>query len=203
MSSRQISAVDVQPLANFIGYVVGNWYLPIGPSFHVSGANGGIGSIRLYPAFIKDTVTLSALGVRISTGSAGNVQAAIYANNAATGRPTGNPLASTASMATTSSATNVNAAVSVQLTQGLYWFATNIDNTGATLISPGTTAPFVSTVIGSATQSSGLSSGGSVTVGLSTPSTFGTWPDLTAATFTEVVNSATFGAVQIKVGSVP
>lgn len=189
-------------LSDHPGYIVGNWYIPAGVSVLTSGSAGGTNNIRMFPAYIKERITINALGVRISTlFSTGNVQAAIYANNPATGRPTGAVLASTASMSTTSAA-SVNAAVSVQLEPGLYWFATCMDNaTSALLAVSNMMGSGAAATIGSATQANvaGVGSLG----GLLVTGTFGTWPSMTSATFSELNNSAGIGVVQFQIGSVP
>lgn len=185
------------------GYIASNWYLPMGATGTVvTGGNPGANNIKLFPGYIKERITINALGVRVATLSAGgNVQAAIYANNAATGRPTGNALASTASMSTASVA-NVNAAVSVQVEPGLYWFATCMDNATATLAALSNTSTIGMTVlVGSATQANDLAGGG--LVGLTVSGTFGTWPSMTGQTFTENNNTSAIGLVQFEVGSVP
>lgn len=199
---RFIVQGDVLPLTDFQGYIAGNWYIPDGVHSVVGGAVPGAGSIRLFPGYIKQLVTLNALGVRIATLSAGgNVQAAIYANNSATMRPTGNPLSSTASMSTAAAA-SVNAAVSVQLAAGLYWFGTNADNGTVVMPSISTTNMFGATVLGSSSQS--VSAGSAYGIGgLSVAQTFGTWPDLTAASFTELTNVNSLPFLQFKVGSIP
>jgi hypothetical protein len=191
---------DIKNYTNeFPGYIVGNWYMPtIGVG---GGAAPGAGSIRLYPGYIKQLVTINSLGFRISTGSAGgNVQAAIYANNPATGRPIGNPLASTASMSTTSTG-SVNATVSIQLQPGLYWWASNCDNGTAVFVSASGAFSPLSFMIGNSAQAVDLTAVAGF-VGTSVTQTFGTWPDLTSASFSDFTsNSAPI--VQFKVGSVP
>lgn len=186
-------------LSDHPGYIVGNWYIPPGIRAFSSGAAPGAGSIRLLPDYIKERITINALGVRINTlSAAGNVQAAIYANNPLTNRPTGAALTSTASM-TTGSVANVNASASMQLEPGLYWFATNCDNGTAVFTSPASYA--ASSTVGSPTQTNTLV-GNQGLVGVSTPQTFGTWPDLTSATFTDV-NASSIPVVQFKIGSTP
>lgn len=183
------------------GYIAGNWYTPYGVAIDAGGANPGANSIRLFPAYIKERITISSLGVRVLTLSAGgNVQAAIYANNPATGRPIGNPLASTSSMSTAAVA-SVNAAVSVQVEPGLYWFATCMDNATAALAVASSNSLYGSSLIGSATQANCLASGG--LIGLSVAGTFGTWPNMTSASFTELNQSGAMGLVQFQIGSVP
>lgn len=190
-------------IADKQGYIVNNWLLPAGLT-GLAGAPAapGTGSIRLLPGRLRERLTISALGVRVTTLSVGgNVQAAIYANNPTTGRPTGNALASTASMSTTT-ATSVNSAVSVQLEPDLYWWATNSDNGTSVLQSVNAAGVLTGEEIGSTTQGNAMGAGSSIT-GLSVAQAFGTWPDLTAGSFTEQVNIASMPAVAFKVGSVP
>jgi len=190
-------------LADYPALNVGPWYLPVGVQI-VAGTNANptAGSIRFFAGYIKERITINSLGVRVATLSAGgNVQAAIYANNPATGRPTGTALASTSSMSTTNVA-SVNASVSVQLEPGLYWFATNCDNGTATFASVGVTSTFMASAIGSATQANSLGSIAALN-GLSVSQSFGSWPDVTSSSFTELVNSNTVPLVQFKIGSVP
>lgn len=202
-ASRLIAASDVLPIS-FPGYVAGNWYIPSGISIMAAGGAPGTNSVRLFPGYIMQQITLNTLGVRIATTqAAGNVQAAIYANNAATMRPTGAALASTASMSTTTAA-NVNAAVSLQLGPGFYWFGVCHDNATSSLVGPSNTNGMgPSFLMGSATQGNVVGSSGGSLMGVTFAGTFGTWPDLTAQAFTESGGSSAFGVVQFKVASVP
>lgn len=192
-------------LSEHPGYVVGNWYIGNTGIFG-SGTAPGSGSIRAYPFYLKERVTINSLGLRVTIVSAGgNVQAAIYANNPAagtTGRPTGNALASTASMSTTTG-TSISAAISVQLEPGLYWLCTNCDNGVAAFTGFNPSGMFVPHVIGSATQSNVITGSNGGLIGVVVTQTFGTWPDLTAASFVENTSGATTPLVQFKIGSVP
>jgi hypothetical protein len=195
LAGRQKSA----DISGHPGYLSGFWYLPPYFSNVSSGTAPGSGSIRLYPAYIRKTITISALGLRVITASAGgNVQAAIYANDPATNRPTGNPLASTASMSTASAA-SVSATASVTLSPGLYWFATNCDNATAAFTGATTTVAQGSWLIGSATQANCLGNGSGTLSGLSFTQAFGTWPDLTAGSFTELTGSTAVPLIQFKI----
>ena len=185
-----------------LGYIAANWYIPLGTYGSTSGANPGANTIRIYPAFIRERITINALGMQINTLSAGgNVQAAIYANNASTNQPTGTALASTASMSTASTGP-VNAAVSLQVEPGLYWFASNCDNATA-IFAAVLTSGNASALVGNATQSNVLTAGAGIQ-GYSFAQTFNTWPDLTAASLTAVVSgSGVTPIVEFKVASVP
>lgn len=189
-------------LYDYFGHVAGRWYIPGNiPNFN-GGANPTIGSIRLYPGMVREKITIDTLGVRVTTGSAGNLQAAIYAADATTHLPTGSALVSTASMST-ASATSVTSAAALQLGPGVYWFATNCDNVGAIMDSITTNHSLLSSLLGSATFSDILAGGGGGLSGLAIAQTFGTWPSLTSASFTWLNGSATVPVVGYHVASIP
>src|SRR5688572_8389151 len=79
------------------GYVASNWYLPEGtPTVPTGSVAAGIDSIRLFPFFVSEKMTVSDLAVRVGTAIASqNVQVAIYASSTSTKKPTGNALANT------------------------------------------------------------------------------------------------------------
>ena len=190
-----------QPASSKIhpGYVPGNWYLPLGITASFStGVAPGNGSIRLALGYIDRPVAINALGGRIQTVSAsGNWQAAIYAADPTTKRPTGAALAATPSMAT-GAAASVNGAVNVTLQPGFYWFASNCDNAVAIPTMISSASPVQAQLVGSPTQANDMLSNNGFISGLSVAQAFGTWPDLTAASFTEVVASS-IPVVQFKV----
>lgn len=186
-------AVNTNP-----AYVLDRWHNAGGEFGQVAmGPSGLNGRITFYPHFIRERTTINTLGVRVGVTNAGNVQAAIYANNYTTMRPTGSALAYTASMSTASAA-NVSAAINLTLDPGLYWFGTNIDNAVATLIGYSSAAGAVSSLIGSDTQAGAL---GNLTAFscLQVVQAFGSWPNVTAATFIPVTGQVT-PIVQYKIG---
>jgi hypothetical protein len=203
MTQRTIAQTDVA-YTNFdhVAYIVGKWY-NTAQFGTIAGAPSapGANNIRLVPFYVRSTITLNSLGLRVQTLSAGgNVQAAIYANNPATNAPTGLPLCSTASMSTAATG-SVNSAVSGQLTPGLYWFATNCDNATAAFAAPNVGNCYLGWLLGSATQGTSLSSTQSF-AGYTVGQTFATWPDLTASSPTEISNpNVPIG--EFKIGSVP
>lgn len=203
MTERVIAQSDIcSTFFDHPVYIAARWYSTAAFGT-IAGAPTapGANNIRLVPFYVRSTITLNSLGLRVQTLSAGgNVQAAIYANNAATNLPTGNALCSTASMSTASTG-SVNSAVSVQLTPGLYWFATNCDNAVAVFASTNVGNCYFSWWLGSATQGTDLASTQDFT-GYTVGQTFGTWPDLTSASPTEVT-SPNVPIGQIKVASVP
>lgn len=184
-------------LSDFPSYIVGNFYIADGV-YTLTVGNAATANLAVFsPLFIKTRATFNALGFRINTlAAAGNVQAAIYANNPVTGRPTGSAIVSTANISTTA-AGNVNAVISAQFEAGLYWWGSNSDNSTVVLESlVNSSAP---SIIGSTTANN-LQSGSAFT-GVTTPLTFGTWGDLTGATWTNI--NAPVPVLQFKIGSVP
>lgn len=172
---------------NWGGYISGRWYIPNGVL--LGGATSGIAShIRLFPVLISEACTITDMGVSIATAESGkSTQCAIYANNPATNKPTGNALGSTSSISMTSTG-RVSAAlgVSVALNPGLYWFGTNMDITTGALQNIGLVggSPSLASTIGDATLATLWGLSASLNVGYDVVQTFNTWPDLTSATFT-------------------
>lgn len=187
------------------GYISANWLLPPGLTA-IAGAAPTTGRMLFVPFFIKSRVTLSSLGVRVTTAaSGGNLQLAIYANNPATGRPTGNALATTASISTTSTG-NVSAAIAggnVTFEPGMFWAAYNTDATaGGTVVIqvPSLAACPISWLVGTATQANIGASATNAAVLIHVVQAYNTWPDVTAATFVESTTSSNNGPLlQFKV----
>lgn len=185
------------------GYVAGRWYLPQGVTTCGAGTAQGVNSIRLRLYYIPRQITIDTLGVNISTlGAGGNIQLAIYAHDTATGKPTGTALVSTSSI-TTASTGVVNAAASLQLGPGYYWFASNTDSAAVVVRAEGAaTAPSQSMNVGSTTQINVW--GSSVLFGGYTfAQTFGTWPDLTGQTMVDNTVTTNIPVLTFKVASVP
>jgi hypothetical protein len=188
------------------GYIANNWY-PGPDVIPGTGAARGIDTILAFPIIVPQTITISDLGCRVATAQAAkNIQLAIYASNATTCRPTGSALSSTASI-TLASVANVSAALgaNVQLTAGsVYWLASNVDSTTAVMASISLAGHFIPGLMGSTTINDLWSGGQAATImGVSTAQTFGTWPDLTAASFTVLANSGTMTNIAFKVASIP
>lgn len=174
-------------------YVPGRWYMPdsretvLGPSLAMSAAN----TLRLTPAVIHRTVTISSLGATVTTGEAGkNIQLGIYAASPTTAYPT-TLVAKTGSMTTdaTGSKTASITGGNVTLTPGLYWWTINTDGTAVAMVT-GVTATLQGPVmIGSTTIGNVV--GNAVTLmALTTPDTFGTWTaNISGNTFTEITNN--------------
>ena len=186
------------------GYTVNNWYVPLNYDTTANGAATTTNSIRLYPGYVAQTLTISNLGGRVITPqTSSNIQFAIYANGSGN-KPTGNALVSTASMAGTVAGT-ISSAASVQLPTGLYWFAGNTDTAGIVLtaLSSSTTGSLMNSLIGSATQGNVLGSSSGTLVGYTFAQTFGTWPNLTGQTFGESNGVAPYYGIEFQVASIP
>jgi hypothetical protein len=181
-------------------HIAGNWYVTEGGGL-VLGAAAAANQIRLAPFIVRKAITISQLGGRLTTGSAsGNCQLAIYANNAATGRPTGNALAVTGSISTTTAAA-ISADITgadVTLQPGIYWSAVNVDASGASAVflGPAASAALGGRLIGNSTLSTAMA-GNVAGANLLVAQTFGTWPDLTGGSFT--YSASTVNAINLAV----
>lgn len=185
------------------GYVAGRWYWP----FTIAQTNNpiviGAATLRMAPIFVPQRITVSDLFTRLGTASAGgNVQLGIYAMDATTHLATGNVLASTGNISTTT-ATVVSAALgaSYQFAPGWYWIGVMADNGTVTVQANAGAIVRAGALIGSTTLSnvSSVSSANSLAYQYSV--TFGTWPNLTAVSPTEVLTGEVM--IGFKVASVP
>lgn len=190
------------------GYVANNWYTPW-PYTGVLATGGTIanGTIRFIPFIPAQTCTISSLGMRTVAAGTTNVQLAIYASQTTAGagkRPTGNALSSTASIVNTGANTSLSAALgaNVQVTGGTtYFLAVNCNDATMTGVAMAATTGIGGIILGSATQATNLGSNLTITH-LSFVQAFGTWPDMTANSCTEVASTA-YCLIQFKVASIP
>lgn len=193
-NSRKVTGAQLQTfLSSHPGYVAGRWYLPQGAAVGAGGV--GQDTIQLTPFVLTRAVTISDLATRITTAlAANNVQLAIYANATAASAPTGNPLAATGNISTASAVT-VSADIvgaDVTLQPGMYWAA--INHSGATSVaiagegvSPGFTG--MTALVGTATLATAMTAASTSRFKYTFVQSFGTWPDLTGQTMTEVAGS--------------
>jgi hypothetical protein len=174
------------------GYIAGNWYIPVNSSA-AAGIALVIDSIRCLPLVIPQPVTITNLGVRITTlAAAGNLKCAIYANNAATGRPTGAALASTGNIST-GTATIVSAAIaetSVTLQPGVYWQCVWADNSTVVCRTQTAASGGAPQLIGSATEATVNSASTTAAFTVACAKTYGAWPNMTSESFTEATGTA-------------
>jgi hypothetical protein len=172
----------------------GRWFSPF-PGTFGAGAVIPANTLRLLPLVIERATTITDLAIRVTVVAAGgNLRAAIYAADPTTGNPTGNPVAALAANITTANTGAVSGAIaggSATLPPGLYWCAVMLDATGAvttTLQTLAATSSYAGHLIGSDTLNDVTTAASIVAMCLSiaNPGAYGTWPDLTAATFTKV-----------------
>jgi hypothetical protein len=187
------------------GYVVGNWYMRT-PGTAGAGAAITATAGRFIPFIPVQSVTISALGARVAAVGSSNLQFAIYAGAVVAGqgwRPTGTALGTTGNVVNTSVATVQGAlGSSVSLTGGqVYFLAVMCGDATCVCTTMVTGAGSTFWMIGDATLSNVFFSNESVT-SVSTPTTFGTWPNVTSATWTEALVN-TYAEVIFKVASIP
>jgi hypothetical protein len=178
-----------------VNAIAGKWYIPRDhASFGASNAVASTTLVVLTPFFINQPQTVNGLGTRIFTAGTTNVQVSVYAASSTTNLPTGLPLITTANIDDTATGpATISTSPDVQLPSGMYWGA--VEAGDVTVVLTGPTANIVSTYIGTITA--GPSSC------ITAPSAgFGTWPDLTAATFT-YLSASKCGIISYRNGSVP
>ena len=205
------------------GYVVNNWYVPVGVGGFAVGVTTTANLIKCYYGAVLNKVTIGALGFSITTadtGRVGNVQLAIYNDDPTSHRP-GTLLSSTTSSMTTSAVATVSAPLGANKQVGPggndgtsdVWFCANGDNNTYVARSQDPTvggSPGQASYIGSATLSVILSAsanilsisctGGNCQGG---SSTFNTWPaSLATSTWTENLTKI-MPIVVFQVASVP
>ena len=187
------------------GYRTGTWFSPIPYAGYAAGAALVQDSARFIPFVLEQAITISDLGTRITTlHAANNIQLAIYANNQSTGRPTGSELAATGNI-TTASTGAVSADITgsdVTLQPGLYWMGVNSSASTVVCQAIAAAASIAGHLIGAAGIGTVTSGGTSSVINLSTGLTFGTWGDVTSASWTENATNV-YAAVFFKVSAVP
>lgn len=163
-------------------------------------------NMYLIPLPVSQKKTLSSIGSFVAVGEAGKAFGfAVYAHNPTTNRPTGNALASTlATLSAATSAVTVDGPLQSNLAlTSLVWIAFQTNSTTATWQCAPAGWAGVARLVGNSSQSTLVTGVSSVLQSLTTPNaTFGTWPDLTSATFTPN-QSPRFPALHVKYASVP
>lgn len=178
-------------------YVSNDWYAPYQPGMVASGPSAAAVNQTIYclPGAVTNTFTVKALGYwNRSTTADGNVQVAIYHD--ASGRP-GTVLAHSASIADGAGNGFASGAVSpaVSVAAGPYWWCLSANDTTTHAqyegiqYTAGTHSISLAMTQGSPTNGGGINSS---VLGISAAgqmTTFGTWPDLTGVTWTELTAS--------------
>jgi hypothetical protein len=176
------------PTVEHPGYFANVWYQTIGYHEVFGGSGPAANTIKLLPFVLTKPIRIQALGTRVTTAAAGGkAQLAIYAHNAATRRPTGNAIVSTGDISTTSAAAVSGSVTAATLSPGIYWSALNAD--GATANYQSIDEIQTGLLIGSTTLSNISSGAAGDGLFLTVSQAFGTWPDLTSASFTEATGN--------------
>jgi hypothetical protein len=173
--------------------VSGNWIAPpLYGATTVAGAALTVNSIRLMPFVLDRAITISDLGVHITTlDAAGSVQVAIYAHSHATGRPTGNALAATGSLsaASASSVSGDITGANVLLPPGTYWMAVNSNGSTAACKTISAATLHMAALCGTGSLGNVTSGATTNQTSVSIAQTYGTWPDLTGQTFSTATST--------------
>lgn len=174
----------------------GRWLIPEGPQTLGTGAALGADSMRGFRGYIRRAVTITGLGLRVTTAAAsGNARIHVYASNATSLAPTGAPVHSTANLSTASTGIVTETSISVALSEGWYWFLTLCDTNAATAVfqALGSTSLSQSQSYGSATAATTLGAGAAIT-SIARSTTFGSPPTLTGNFTTDSIAESNGGA---------
>lgn len=185
-------------------YIANNWYFAGLPGTLTTGSTLVTTTQYMYPFYVRQTVTVNALGLRTTTAGTSNVQLGLYANDASPVNRPGALLSNTASIVNTGAAGFYSGALGVnqQLTAGVYWVALQTgDATMVTAALIATNSAFTS-IMGSTNGAVAVGGIGGQAAGVSMTSVFGTWNTAHGATFTEL-NASRTGGFAFQVVSVP
>lgn len=202
VATRQISTNVISPWqSDALGYVAANWYLGTLPIITIAGLSSSVTQQIMIPFVVRQTITVQALGIRITTPGTTNIQLGIYASDAgATLNRPGALLANTGNIPNTGAPGFYSAALlaNVQLTPGIYWLAYQCNDTTCLVMSASASSTSFQVFVGSTTGANVIGPAAAEMVSLSIPSTFGTWLTAVGAVFTEQTTSrATLIAFQV------
>jgi hypothetical protein len=188
--------------------VAGNWIQPYGMNNTVAGnAIGSTTIISLCPFVLHERCTISQLGVKIITVGSTNSQLGLYNASASTHMPTTN-IDHTGNIVNTAvGAASGAMGGNQQLEAGLYWFAVEQNDVTIAYQAPALAASFFAQVVGNATLSNLIGANANTNTSAcvsATIASYGTWGDLTNATFTVThQNDAKSASGWLLVASVP
>lgn len=189
-----------------VSYVANNFY------FGQDQNSGGLAATVMSstvtvwtPIFIGQPITISELGMKLTTASAGgNFQLAIYANSTSN-LPTGAVLGKTTSISTTSTGILKAALVSnVSITTaGVYWIGAQSDNSVMAFAGQGANTTMSGFLVGVSTYTDLFNgSAANAQIWSTTGTTFATWP--TNPTVTQAsASNVNIGIPFFKVASIP
>jgi hypothetical protein len=166
-------------------YVVGNVIIAAEGVYGTgAGVSGGIAT--LVPFIPKVTCTVNSLSARVTTGVASSlVQLMIYETTGNSPQPTNCVGATAATLSGATAAVIEGAVTSFTLTAGrVYWMGSNASTNGVVYASLVATSTSTMALIGASSAANAFVSATGTTVAYTTPITFGTTPNLAAATLT-------------------
>ena len=204
-TTRRATAAQLRDfVAAAVPHVANRWYMA-----HrgvVTTGTAGASLMQLVPFVLTETLSINALGARVTTLSAGGLFGlAIYAHDPLTGNPTGPAVAQAMGLDTsTAGARTAVLPAPVQLGQGLWWAAMLLDNATAAIQSVALNGTEQAHLIGDANlgvvSSASFNAQGAKTV---TGSSYaGGFTDLAGASF-GAVNTSGGPALCFRVASVP
>lgn len=184
-------------------FIANNWYW----AHNLTSAAGAVHSAtvtRYVPFYVPYTITISDLGIRVGTTSAGGkVKIGIYANGT-NNQPNGAVLGNTGDLSTTTAAVVTGAlGANLQLTPGYYWFAVQCDNATATLSALSPTTGMGGFTMGGATASNLANSVGNSGLQWTATTTYGTFGTNPTITEGNVTPGNIFPQIMFKIASVP
>jgi hypothetical protein len=183
-----------------VKWTVGNYVSPVNANVGTGGA--AVANIIYLAPFISPvSFSFTELAIRVTTAVAGsNYQLAIYASNSIL-RPTGLPIASTASTSGAAAVPLASGATGTCIAGELYWSAANQDSAGMVYQVASSVSLQQAFTIGSPSLGAVTSSPLQVSFYRQFAATFGNWPDLTSATTTESAASQRCPLIYMKVGA--
>lgn len=177
-------------LAASLAKVAGRYYRPARVAGTVIGAGAAMSAnvARFLPVHIHMPTTVDQLFATFTTAGS-NYQVAFYNDN--NGQP-GTEICHSASAvaSTTFTAAALSGGGTAVIPAGLVWMGINVDNAATVAHTIATSVVWTDALVGSTTGADLRNGAGVVNWSWTTPLTFGTWGDLTSATFTKGFTAA-------------
>lgn len=214
--TNYIAALGTSDIGLHPGYVVNNYYLPMGAAHSQTGGAPTSNTIYCYPVTMPERITISQMGARVANAGSTNLQLGIYANSS--GLP-GALIGNTGNIANTAAGTVVAGALAANKQVGpggtdggaYLWFCFNNGDSTATFNAMNTESGRTMQLAGATTLANAM---GASAVNLLAKrcagancnggsSTLGTWPaTLAGSTWTDE-STAIAPLILFRVGSVP
>lgn len=166
-------------------YVVGNVIIPA-EGVYGTGVGVSANVATLVPFIPKVTCTVNSLSARVTTGVASSlVQLMVYETTGNSPQPTNCVAATGATLSGATAAVIEGAVTAFTMTANrVYWLASNANTSGVVYASLVTTSTSTMSIVGASSAANAFISATGTTAAFTTPITFGTTPNLAAATLT-------------------